>query len=141
MTETVFQCANARCRARLNADHVTLVTTGHVRRFCTVECIHEGQQAHHDAIAAEVMAEEQGMTGTDRRAAEAVLAAHQAGLDIAEWVAGVLARAAATLGSTEALLANRPGSWEAGHLRALLAGTVGEDDEYLPAYRAEEDAR
>ncbi len=79
------------------------------------------------------------MTETERRATEAVLAAHQAGLDIAEWVAGVLARAAATLGSTEALLANRPGSWEAGHVRRLLAGTVGEDDEYLPAYEGADD--
>lgn len=72
----------------------------------------------------------------DDRATGAVLSAHQAGLDIAEWVAGVLARAAATLGSTEALLANRPGSWEAAHVRALLAGTVGEADEGLADYAA-----
>lgn len=76
------------------------------------------------------------MTDTDRdrttsAAAELILAAHATGLDIAEWVAGVLARAAAALGSTDALLANRPGSWEAAHVRALLAGTVGADDEYL----------
>jgi hypothetical protein len=50
--ETLFRCANARCRALLAADHVTLVTTAHVRRFCSVECIAEGQQAHHEAIAA-----------------------------------------------------------------------------------------
>ena len=60
-------------------------------------------EAHVLALAAE-----------ERRATEAVLAAHQAGLDIAEWVAHVLAAAAAQLGSAEALLANRPGSWEAG---------------------------
>ncbi len=81
-------------------------------------------EAHVLALAAE-----------ERRATEAVLAAHQAGLDIAEWVAHVLAAAAAQLGSAEALLANRPGSWEAGHVRRLLAGTVGEDDEYLAAWR------
>lgn len=80
------------------------------------------------------------MTDTDRdrttsAAAELILAAHATGLDIAEWLAAALAQAAARLGSTEALLANRPGSWEAAHLRALLGGTVGEDDEYLPDYR------
>lgn len=47
-------CANSRCRAPLPVDHVTLVTTRHVRRFCTVECIAEGQRANYDAIAASV---------------------------------------------------------------------------------------
>jgi hypothetical protein len=65
-------------------------------------------------------------------AAEMILAAHHAGCDIGEWLAAALAQAAARLGSTGALLANRPGSWEASHIRGLLAGTVGEDDEYLP---------
>lgn len=72
---------------------------------------------------------------TTSAAAELILAAHGAGHDIAEWLAAALAQAAARLGSTEALLANRPGSWEASHVRALLAGTVGDDDEHLPAYR------
>lgn len=55
--------------------------------------------------------------------------------DFAGWLAGVLAAVAAHLGSTEALFEGRPGSWEAGHLRALLVGTVGEDDENLSHYR------
>lgn len=54
--------------------------------------------------------------------------------DFAGWLAVVLARAAARLGSSEAMLAGRPGSWEASHVRALLAGTVGEGDEYLGIY-------
>lgn len=49
-------CANNRCTVPLNVDHVTLVTTGHVRRFCSVECVAEGHEAHmqqeFDAIAA-----------------------------------------------------------------------------------------
>jgi hypothetical protein len=40
MTMTTFVCANIRCGAELGVDHVTLVT---VRRFCSVECITEGQ--------------------------------------------------------------------------------------------------
>lgn len=71
------------------------------------------------------------------RITSALLDAHQAGDDIADLLADALARAAATLGSTEALLTHRPGSWEASDVRHLLAGTVGPDDEHLPAYRAE----
>jgi hypothetical protein len=52
MTGTV-RCANAKCRQPLTVDHVTLITTAHVRRFCSVECIAEGHRAHLDAIAAE----------------------------------------------------------------------------------------
>ena len=48
--------------------------------------------------------------------------------------AAALAQAAAHLGSSQALLANRPGSWEAAHLRALLAGTVGEADDALAVF-------
>lgn len=59
------------------------------------------------------------------------------GYDFAGWLAGHLASAAARLGSTEALLASRPGSWEASDLRQLLGGTVGHGDEYLSTYRDE----
>lgn len=45
-----FRCANLSCTAALHSDHVTLTTTTHVRRFCSVECIHEGQQAWHELI-------------------------------------------------------------------------------------------
>jgi hypothetical protein len=71
---------------------------------------------------------------TTSAAAELILTAHATGHDIAEWLAVALAQAAARLGSTEALLANRPGSWEAASLRQLLAGTAGEADEYLTDY-------
>jgi hypothetical protein len=65
------------------------------------------------------------------QAAAAILAAHEAGQDVGEFVALALAQAAARLGSTEALLSNRPGSWEAAAAESLLTGTVGPGDEYL----------
>ena len=43
----------------------------------------------------------------------------------------MLARAAADLGSTAALTAGRPGSWEAELVQSLVRGTVGWEDEYL----------
>jgi hypothetical protein len=48
----------------------------------------------------------------------------------------VLAAVAADLGATHALVAGRPGSWEAEHVRGLVNGTVGWDDEYLEHYKA-----
>lgn len=42
---SVMRCANAACAQLLDVDHVTLVTTCHVRRFCCVECIAEGQRS------------------------------------------------------------------------------------------------
>ena len=48
-----FYCANERCRTRLGVDHVTLATTNHVRRFCSVDCISEGHEALLDAIMAD----------------------------------------------------------------------------------------
>jgi hypothetical protein len=65
-------------------------------------------------------------------AAVAALAqAHQAEPDFAGFLAQVLAVLARRLGSSEAVLAGRPGSWEAADVRHLLAGTVGSDDEFL----------
>ena len=52
--------------------------------------------------------------------------------DFAGWLADVLARVAVIKGSSDALTAGRPGSWEASLVQQLLAGTVGYDDEYLP---------
>ena len=75
------------------------------------------------------------MPGHDHALLAALRTAHQEHEDIGETVARALARLAAELGGTEALLSNRSGSWEAGHVRGLLAGTVGESDEYLPDYR------
>lgn len=40
-----FNCANLACTEQLRADHVTLTTTTQLRRFCSVECITEGQSA------------------------------------------------------------------------------------------------
>lgn len=55
--------------------------------------------------------------------------------DFPGWLAGVLATVAACYeNGSYALTAGRPGSWEAGHLARLLAGTVGEDDELLDHY-------
>jgi hypothetical protein len=47
-------CENMICGKKLSVGYVTLITTRHVRRFCCVECIHEGQQALYDSIAREV---------------------------------------------------------------------------------------
>lgn len=44
------QCENPACDRPLRVDHVVLVTTKHVRRFCSVECIHESQQIHEQRI-------------------------------------------------------------------------------------------
>ena len=69
-------------------------------------------------------------------AAAAVTEAVAAERDFAGWLASVLATVAAGLGSSGALTAGRPGSWEAALVRDLLAGTVGPDDEFLAGYRA-----
>jgi hypothetical protein len=71
----------------------------------------------------------------EARFTEILIAAATCGYDFPGWLARHLATAAARLGSTEALLASRPGSWEASDLRQLLGGTVGHDDEYLGTYR------
>jgi hypothetical protein len=55
--------------------------------------------------------------------------------DFAGWLAGILACAAARLGSSAALTVGRPGSWEAGLVDQLVQGTVGPADEHLGQYR------
>lgn len=45
------------------------------------------------------------------------------------------ARVAAAEGGIDAVLRNRPDSWEAAAVRQLMAGTVGEDEEHLDGYR------
>ncbi|MCW2901818.1 MAG: hypothetical protein JWO67_4083 [Streptosporangiaceae bacterium] len=62
----------------------------------------------------------------------AMVAAVREEHDFAGWLAGILAAAAAELGSSDALIAGRPGSWEASLVDQLVKGTVGPDDEYLP---------
>jgi hypothetical protein len=58
-------------------------------------------------------------------------------IDWAEFVTHALAGAAANVGSTEQILAGRPGSWEAERVRQTLQSTVGIDDEHLMKHRTE----
>jgi hypothetical protein len=57
-------------------------------------------------------------------AVDAVLEAVEHEHDFSGWLAGVLATAAAELGSTHALIAGRPGSWEADLVHRMVGGTV-----------------
>jgi hypothetical protein len=75
-----------------------------------------------------------GASGRDWQLLAALRTAHSEHEDVAEFTARGLARLAAELGSAEAVLANRPGSWEAGHVARLLRATVGDDDSGLPVY-------
>ena len=74
------------------------------------------------------------------RAAAAIVDAVREEHDFGSWLAGVLANAAAELGSTAALTAGRPGSWEADLVQQLVRGTVGWDDDYLANYAQEPDS-
>jgi hypothetical protein len=68
-------------------------------------------------------------------AIELLTAAARAEHDFAGWLADVLTYVAADLGSSHALVAGRPGSWEAADVLHLVQGTVGPDDEGLARYR------
>ena len=68
------------------------------------------------------------------RATTAILHAVRDEQDFGGWLAQILATAAAELGSTAALTAGRPGSWEASLVHQLARGTVGWDDDYLADY-------
>ncbi len=57
--------------------------------------------------------------------------------DWAEFVSLAVAGAAANIGGIEAILAGRPGSWEADLVRNLLTSTVGCDEQYLLEHRTE----
>ena len=57
--------------------------------------------------------------------------------DWAEFVTMALAGAAANFGGVEAILAGRPGSWEADGVYQLLASTVGHEQQYLWEHRTE----
>jgi fructose-1-phosphate kinase PfkB-like protein len=67
----------------------------------------------------------------DDQARAAILAAANTEHDFGGWLAGTLASVAADLGSSDALTAGRPGSWEADLVQQLVKGTVGWGDEYL----------
>lgn len=58
-------------------------------------------------------------------------------IDWAEFATQALAGAAANIGGVDAVLAGRPGSWEADGLRTLLMSTVGHDEQDLLAHRTE----
>jgi hypothetical protein len=58
-------------------------------------------------------------------------------IDWAAFVTHALAGAAANIGGTGAVLAGRPGSWEAAKVRDVLESTVGADDESLLEHRTE----
>jgi fructose-1-phosphate kinase PfkB-like protein len=78
------------------------------------------------------------LTGRDdytHQARLVVLVAAQAEHDFAGWLASILANVAAKLGSSDALTAGRPGSWEAELVQQLTKGTVGWGDAYLGDYK------
>src|SRR3954451_2806122 len=58
-------------------------------------------------------------------------------VDFAEFVSLAVAGATANVGGIDAVLAGRPGSWEAGYVRDMLVSTVGWDEEYLWEHRTE----
>ena len=69
------------------------------------------------------------------RATTAIVDAVREEHDFSGWLAQVLATAAAQMGSSAALTAGRPGSWEADLVQRLVRGTVGWDDDYLDTYK------
>jgi len=71
------------------------------------------------------------------RATTAIVDAIREEHDFSGWLSQVLATAAADLGSSGALTAGRPGSWEADLVQQLVRGTVGWDDDYLADYAKE----
>jgi hypothetical protein len=83
--------------------------------------------------------EEQRQNYTER-ATTAVAEAARNEHDFGGWLAGILAGTAAQLGSTSALTAKRPGSWEAELVQQLVKGTVGWQDEDLSIYAGIDDA-
>jgi hypothetical protein len=72
-------------------------------------------------------------------AIDAITEAARTERDFGDWLSHVLAYAAARLGSTGALTAGRPGSWEAGHVRRLVEGPIP-DDGCLQWYAADDRA-
>jgi hypothetical protein len=70
-----------------------------------------------------------------REAVRTLRIGHATVHDFSDWLASVLSSVAAELGSSDALVAGRPGSWEAAKVIELVKGTVGWDDEYLAQHR------
>ena len=66
-----------------------------------------------------------------RQAVKAMTRAVEHERDFAGWLSSVLADVARLKGSSDALTAGRPGSWEAALVQQLVKGTVGYADEFL----------
>jgi hypothetical protein len=75
--------------------------------------------------------------GYTREAIAILTAAARREPDFAGWLAPVVTTVAATVGSTEILLAGRPGSWEATDVRHLVEGTAGPDPADLAPWRSQ----
>ncbi len=78
----------------------------------------------------------QQMSGHAYAALSAFRTAVTAGEDVGEFIAVTLARLAAELGSKHAVLANRPGSWQAALAADLMDSAAGEHGEHLHRYGA-----
>jgi len=74
---------------------------------------------------------EQSDTDYTKQAREVLVIAARQEYDFGGWLAGILADVASELGSSSALTARRPGSWEADLVQQHVKGTVGWDDELL----------
>ena len=72
------------------------------------------------------------MTSYYDQAVKTLTQAARAEHDFAGVLAAILADVAGNLGSSDAITAGRPGSWEASLVDQLVKGTVGYDDAYLP---------
>lgn len=77
------------------------------------------------------------MTDYTAQAAEAITAAARAESDFGGWLADVLCRAAARLGSPGALTASRPGSWEAALVDRLVQGTCWDEADLAARFGSE----
>lgn len=75
------------------------------------------------------------MDAATRQAVDAITTALHQGQDVGDFLAAALCHVAAAEGGIHGVLRNRSGSWEAGHVRSLMTGTVGEDGQGLDAYR------
>ncbi|WP_143448410.1 hypothetical protein [Kineosporia sp. A_224] len=64
-------------------------------------------------------------------------AAATAPIDLADFLASVLAAVAANVGSIDRLTAGRPGSWESDLVAQLVTRTVGRDETWLYEHRTE----
>lgn len=72
--------------------------------------------------------EREAMDEFNRRLVDLLLEGHAARMSVAEWLANALEEAQGLLpGGMEELLENRPGCWEAEHVRAL-AGQPSYDE-------------